>query len=79
MIRDGMVKLTVAQADGRQTELAKMASGQFFGERSLLTGTQRSATVTAETDVVVVIVDKPVLAPILQANTKLVANPGGRS
>jgi len=73
VIREGMVKLTVAQADGRQTELAKMASGQFFGERSLLTGTQRSATVTAETDVVVVIVDKPVLAPILQANTKLVA------
>ena len=39
-----------------------------------MTGTQRSATVTAETDVVVVVVDKPVLAPILQANTKLVAS-----
>lgn len=73
LIRDGVVKLTVAQADGRQTELATMTSGQFFGERSLLTGTQRSATITAETDVVVVVVDKPVLAPILQANTKLVA------
>jgi small-conductance mechanosensitive channel/CRP-like cAMP-binding protein len=74
LIRDGMVKLTVAQADGRQTELATMTSGQFFGERSLLTGAQRSATVTAETDVVVVVVDKPVLAPILQANKKLVAS-----
>jgi CRP-like cAMP-binding protein len=74
VIRDGVVKLTVAQADGRQTMLATMTSGQFFGERSLLTGTQRSATVTAETDVAVVVVDKPVLAPILQSNTKLVAN-----
>ena len=74
LIRDGVVKLTVAQADGRQTVLASMTSGQFFGERSLLTGAQRSATVTAETDVVVVVVDKPVLAPILQANTKLVAS-----
>lgn len=74
LIRDGVVKLTVAQADGRQTVLATMTSGQFFGERSLLTGAQRSATVTAETDVVVVVVDKPVLAPILQANTKLVAS-----
>jgi hypothetical protein len=74
VIRDGRVKLTIAQVDGRQTELATMTSGQFFGERSLLTGTQRSATVTAETDVVVVIVDKPVLAPILQANTKLVTS-----
>ena len=73
VIRDGVVRLTVAQMDGRQTELASMTSGQFFGERSLLTGTQRSATVTAETDVVVVVVDKPVLAPILQANPKLVA------
>ena len=74
LIRNGVVKLTVAQADGRKTVLATMTSGQFFGERSLLTGMQRSATVTAETDVVVVVVDKPVLAPILQANTKLVAN-----
>jgi small-conductance mechanosensitive channel/CRP-like cAMP-binding protein len=74
LIRDGKVKLTVAQADGRQTVLATMTSGQFFGERSLLTGTQRSATVTAETDVAVVVVDKPVFAPILQANTKLVAS-----
>ncbi len=74
VIRDGVVKLTVAQADGRQTVLASMTSGQFFGERSLLTGTQRSATVTAETDVVAVVVDKPVLAPILQASTKLVAS-----
>jgi small-conductance mechanosensitive channel len=74
VIRGGVVKLTVAQADGRQTALASMTSGQFFGERSLLTGTQRSATATAETDVVAVVVDKPVLAPILQANTKLVAS-----
>ena len=71
LIRDGAVTLTVAQADGRQTALAIMTSGQFFGERSLLTGMQRSATVTADTDVVAVIIDKPVLAPILQANTKL--------
>jgi len=74
LIREGVVKLTVAQADGRQTELASMTAGQFFGERSLLTGTKRSATVTAETDVVVAVVDKPVFAPILQANTKLVAS-----
>ncbi|MBA4422449.1 MAG: hypothetical protein C0390_05010 [Syntrophus sp. (in: bacteria)] len=74
LIRNGVVKLTVAQADGRQTVLATMTSGQFFGERSLLTGMQRSATVTAEADVVVVVVDKPVLAPILQANTNLVAS-----
>ena len=74
VIRDGVVRLTVAQADGRQTVLATMTAGQFFGERSLLTGTSRSATVTADTDVVVVVVDKPVLAPILQANTQLVAS-----
>jgi small-conductance mechanosensitive channel len=74
LIRDGVVKLTVAQADGRQTVLASMTSGQFFGERSLLTGSQRSATVTAETDVVVAVIEKPVLAPILQTNTKLVTS-----
>lgn len=74
LIREGAVTLTVAQADGRQTVLAGMTSGQFFGERSLLTGSQRSATVTANTDVVAVVIDKPVLAPILQANTTLAAS-----
>jgi small-conductance mechanosensitive channel len=71
VIRAGVLKLTVAQADGRQTVLAGMTAGQFFGERSLLTGMQRSATATAETDVEVVVVDKPVLAPILLANQNL--------
>jgi CRP-like cAMP-binding protein len=66
--------LTVAQADGRQTELTTMTAGQFFGERSLLTGSERSATIIAETDVAVVVVDKPVIAPILQANPKLVTS-----
>ncbi len=74
LIRDGVVKLTVAQADGRQTVLTSMTSGQFFGERSLLTGMKRSATVAAETDVEVAVVDKLVFAPILQANTKLAAS-----
>ena len=73
LIQEGVVKLTITQGDGRFTALASMTSGQFFGERSLLTGSQRSATATAETDVVVVIIDKPILAPILQANTKLSA------
>jgi CRP-like cAMP-binding protein len=71
VIQDGVVRLSVAQADGRQTVLARMTSGQFFGERSLLTGSQRSATATAETDVLAVIVNKAVLSPILQANTQL--------
>jgi CRP-like cAMP-binding protein len=73
LIREGVVKLTMSQGDGRDTALASMTSGQFFGERSLLTGSQRSATATAETDVVVVIIDKPILAPILQANATLSA------
>ncbi len=47
VLRRGEAAVTVAGAEG---ELARLESGAFFGEMSLLTGDARSATVTAVTD-----------------------------
>ena len=45
--------------------LAHIPSGDFFGEMSLLTGERRSASVAAEDETEVVVVDKDALAEVL--------------
>ena len=47
---DGKVKLSRASADGQDSLLAILGSGQVFGELSLFDPGQRSSTVTAVTD-----------------------------
>jgi small-conductance mechanosensitive channel/CRP-like cAMP-binding protein len=47
VLRRGEAAVTLANVDG---EVARLTTGAFFGEMSLLTGDRRSATVTAVTD-----------------------------
>jgi small-conductance mechanosensitive channel/CRP-like cAMP-binding protein len=47
VLRRGEAAVTLANVDG---EVARLTTGAFFGEMSLLTGEPRSATVTAVTD-----------------------------
>jgi len=47
VLRRGEAAVTLANVDG---EVARLTTGAFFGEMSLLTGDRRSATVTAITD-----------------------------
>lgn len=54
--------------DGRVVTVAHLNTGDFFGEKSLLTGESRSASVVAETDLEVVEVDKANIVPILENN-----------
>jgi len=53
---------------GKSRVLARLMEGQFFGEISLLTGEQRSATVVAATDVDVFTLDKAGFERILVQN-----------
>jgi CRP-like cAMP-binding protein len=48
-----------------------LGPGDFFGEMALLTGAPRGATVTAEEDTEILLVARPDLAPLLQANPEL--------
>ena len=54
--------------DGRVVTVAHLHTGDFFGEKSLLTGESRSASVVAETDLEVVEVEKANILPILENN-----------
>jgi len=54
--------------DGREVTVGHLQAGDFFGEKSLLTGEPRSASVVAETDLEVIEIEKTNLVPILGNN-----------
>ncbi|CAN7661397.1 mechanosensitive ion channel family protein [Phyllobacterium sp. LjRoot231] len=65
IVRSGVV--AVIRRDGvRETELGRLAPGDFFGESGLLTGAGGSGTIQALTFVVVYEITQEGLAPLLQ-------------
>jgi CRP-like cAMP-binding protein len=69
---DGEARVVV-ERNGSAKEVARLASGDCFGEMSLLTGEQRSATVVANTDCVVVEIGKVVLSCSLRDHPELLS------
>ncbi len=67
---DGTAEVLVHREEV-ETRVAELRQGDQFGEMSLLTGEQRSATVRALTDCETVEIDKAALAPVLQDNPEL--------
>lgn len=66
VIKSGSAKVTKTGSEyGGDVELAQLTFGDFFGERSLLTGEDRSASVTADGGCVVLRLSKEAVAPIL--------------
>jgi len=63
----------VVEKNGMDMHVASLSEGDCFGEMSLLTGENRSATVLAHTDCEVVEIRKPVLARSLKENPDLLA------
>lgn len=52
---------------------AHLTSGQFFGEMSLFTGEPRSATITAETDLALFEITKPIMQEMLHNRPELIS------
>lgn len=71
LIESGRVGVFIGKPDGGRVSVGELGPGQFFGERSLLTGEGRSATVTALQDAVVVELGKEVFARVLQAKPEI--------
>jgi small-conductance mechanosensitive channel len=63
-------------ANGKQTHVATLRSGDYCGEMSLLTGEPRSATVVARTDCEMWEIDKNTMGELLQENETLVQQLG---
>jgi small-conductance mechanosensitive channel/CRP-like cAMP-binding protein len=65
IIRSGVVAVVRRDA-GRETELGRLAPGDFFGESGLLTGTGELGTIQALTFVVVYEITQEGLAPLMR-------------
>lgn len=65
VVMGGEARVEFKNARGEVRVLAIRAPGDFFGEMSLLTGERRSASVIAESDMLVGVVDRAAFAPVL--------------
>jgi small-conductance mechanosensitive channel/CRP-like cAMP-binding protein len=67
LLERGQVTVTKSLS-GAPRPLARLGPGEFFGEMALLTGERRTATVTADTDVFLHVLDKTGFQDVLARN-----------
>ncbi|WP_420643386.1 cyclic nucleotide-binding domain-containing protein [Candidatus Leptofilum sp.] len=65
IITRGAVSVYVRSADGRSVYANQLNKGDFFGEMSLLTGEARSASIRANEETEVIIIDKEAFTNVL--------------
>ena len=71
VILDGTVEVRGSDGPGPERFLRRLGPDEAFGERGLLTGAPRSATVTAETDVRLLALDGPIFLDLVTAGPEL--------
>ena len=71
----GNATISTRTTAGNQT-VVKLSAGQYFGEMSLLTGEPRAATVTADTELHVLVVGKRIMQELIAANPMLAEHMG---
>ena len=71
----GNATISTRTTAGNQT-VVKLAASQYFGEMSLLTGEPRAATVTADTELHVLVVGKRIMQELIAANPMLAEHMG---
>ena len=72
VVVSGLLEVLKTSSNGQLNRIAVLAPGQILGEMSLLTGSPRNATVTAQTPVTLIEVKKDHFEPILRLNPELV-------
>lgn len=71
ILLEGQVEIVGRSKKGTRVILDHMGPGECFGERSLLTGEPRNATIRAETDTLVLEVCKEELSSLIESNPDL--------
>ncbi len=71
IMAEGRASIRVGVEGGLEEEVAKLGTGDFFGERSLLTGEPRSATVVALTDVECYRLDKTAFQDLMKRRPEI--------
>ncbi len=68
VVKSGTARVDIHSGKNYITTVATRVPGDYFGEMSLLTGERRSASVIAETEMEVIIVDKEAIAEVLSTD-----------
>lgn len=71
ILAEGMLDVCILDQEGNEIRVAELAPGTFFGEKSLLTGDPRSATVMAATEAVVCEITRDTMSNLLEQNIKV--------
>ncbi len=71
IILKGTVKILVRGSRGREVHVADKYVGDFFGEMSLLSGDPRTATVRANEDMEVIVIDKEAFTEVLLKDSRI--------
>ena len=71
IIIKGAAEVRVATTEGESRAVAKLGSGDVFGEMGLLTGEPRTATITALTDAVCYRLDKEAFKDVLHSRPEI--------
>lgn len=70
VIIDGTVSVSLGDNKERRT-IASLGKGEFVGEMSLMTGVPRAATVTADSQLTALEIDRSAIQPLLAGNPRL--------
>lgn len=71
ILAEGLLEVLIDQPDGSQVKVADLAPGTFFGEKSLLTGESRSATVLCVAESIVCEITKNCIMNLLERKPEL--------
>ena len=73
LVREGTMLISKRVTGSVEQVLARAPVADFFGEMSLFDREPRSATLQAETDVILLVLDRPNLALLTEANPRAAA------
>jgi len=71
ILAEGLLEVLIDQPDGTQIKVADLAPGTFFGEKSLLTGAPRSATIVCAAESIVCEITKNCMASLFERKPEL--------
>ena len=72
IIQSGRVHLSIQDETGKETPLASLGPGDYFGELSLLDGGPRTATCRAASDITVLVLSRDKFLKFLESSPKAV-------
>ena len=71
ILAEGLLEVWVKNEHGNSVKVADLAPGTFFGEKSLLTGEPRSATVVCATDAIVCEITKDAIIELFERDAEI--------